>query len=74
MLETLSFKSVLERGFVVVRDENDKPVTSADMTHTGQHVQLEFKDSKRASAVIDGKKADKTVKKEKKHTEQGNLF
>lgn len=82
MLETLSFKSVLKRGYVVVRDENNRPLSRADMAHTGQHVQLEFGDEKRLQAVISGKKktasppapaAGKKTDKAKKE-QQGNLF
>lgn len=83
MLETLSFKSILKRGFVVVRDENGKPVTRAAMIHTGQNIQLEFGDEKRVKAVINGKtppsgtpKAPKpeTAVNKGKSTQQGDLF
>ncbi len=46
MLETLSFKKVLSRGFAVVRDEQGLPVTSADQVAAGQILDLEFKESR----------------------------
>ncbi len=71
MLETLSFKSVLNRGFVVVRDDQGKPVTAADQTRTGQSVRLQFEDDKLVDAVIG--KGGKS-KKPAKADSQGQLF
>lgn len=53
LLETLSFKSVLNRGFVVVRDECGKPLTDADQLLAGQHVQLGFRNDRQRGATID---------------------
>lgn len=72
MLESLSFKSVLNRGYVVVRDEKGKAITAADKTRTGQNVQLQFKDDRKIDAII-GKKP-KTTGKAKEIKEQGQLF
>lgn len=46
MLETLSFKKVLARGFAVVRDAQGLPVTGADQVGPGQILDLEFKESR----------------------------
>lgn len=46
MLETLSFKNVLARGFAVVRDVRGVPVTAADQVASGQILDLEFKESR----------------------------
>ncbi len=46
MLETLSFKNVLARGFAVVRDQAGKPVTAADQVVSGQILDLEFRESR----------------------------
>ncbi len=43
LLETLSFKSVLERGFVVVRDGDGKPVTDAKNVKNDHDYNLEYK-------------------------------
>lgn len=46
MLETLSFKKVLARGFAVVRDEAGRPVTAADQVASGQVLDLEFQENR----------------------------
>jgi len=56
LLESMSFKSVLNRGFVVVRDEHGKPITAAGQAQEGQKVRLEFKNDEKREAII-GKKA-----------------
>ena len=76
MLESLSFKSVLERGFVVVRNEQGEPVTAANQTHTGQTVQLQFKDDQNVGAII-GKKSKSSSSPRPTSTkkeDQGQLF
>lgn len=52
MLETLSFKRVLERGFTVIWDDTNRPVTSADLAGSNQSVKVEFKNSKLIKAVL----------------------
>ena len=52
MLESLSFERVLDRGFVVVEDENGKLLASAGQVAKGQNVSLRFKGDERVGAVI----------------------
>jgi exodeoxyribonuclease VII large subunit len=52
LLESYSYKGVLERGFVVVRDSTGAPVTAANMLSPGDGVSLSFKDEGRAEAVV----------------------
>lgn len=53
MLEGLSFKSILARGFVMVhREEDGALVRSAKDLHAGEAVQLTFGDGEK-KAVID---------------------
>ena len=47
LLETLSFKSTLKRGFIVMRDASGTPVTEADSVVSDTPYTLEFKDEKR---------------------------
>lgn len=61
-LDLLSFKSVLNRGFTVVRDESGIPITKADKLKSNQNIVIEFKENKTANAKI--------YNKEK----QGSLF
>ena len=53
LLESFSFARVLERGFVLVRNAADNPVTSVRATHAGEYVMLQFHDGL-AQAVIAG--------------------
>jgi exodeoxyribonuclease VII large subunit len=53
LLESYSFRKVLDRGFVLVRDADDRPVTAAGSAPAGQPVTLQFADG-RVGAVIDG--------------------
>ena len=52
LLESYSYKGVLERGFVVVRDSAGAPVTAAPMLSLGDDISLAFKDDGRAEAVV----------------------
>ncbi len=53
LLESLSYQKVLERGYAVVRDAKDRPVTSAAKLAAGMALALEFHDG-RAPAVATG--------------------
>ncbi|MBP1851262.1 exodeoxyribonuclease VII large subunit [Rhizobium halophytocola] len=50
MLQSLSYKNVLKRGYAVIRDEADMPVSRGAMLDHGQRVAIEFADG-RVSAV-----------------------
>ena len=60
LLESLSYKSVLQRGFALVRDAKDKPVHAAAAVKPGQSLQIEF--------------ADGTVKVKEDSPKQGRLL
>lgn len=47
MLESLSFKKVLERGYVVVRDAKGRLVADGGQIRPGQSLELEFKENRR---------------------------
>ncbi len=49
LLVSLSYEETLKRGYVIVRDADDKPITSPDALSTGQDMQLEFAEGKRVS-------------------------
>lgn len=52
MLELLSFKSVLGRGFTLVQNTQGVPITHADDLQDGDAIQIQFKDDKMKEAVI----------------------
>jgi exodeoxyribonuclease VII large subunit len=69
LLDSYSYEHVLKRGFALVRDENDEPLTSAAALSPGMPVALQFHDG-RTRAVVDGTAAPKrkTTKPEKQGT------
>jgi exodeoxyribonuclease VII large subunit len=72
LLESYHYKKVLERGFVLVRNRQNEPLTSAAMLKSGEEISLEFADGKK-KAVVEG-----TPKNSKRGassvTNQGELF
>jgi exodeoxyribonuclease VII large subunit len=54
LLESYSFHSVLNRGFVLVRDQDGRPVLAAAAAQTGDTLSLEFADGRIGARVTDG--------------------
>ncbi len=54
LLESVSYRAVLERGYAVVRDSADEPVTAAAATRPGMGLSLEFRDG-RADVTVTGR-------------------
>ncbi len=44
LLDALSFHKVLERGFAVIRDQNNAPITSAEATNPESDITIQFHD------------------------------
>ena len=53
LLNALSYKGVLERGFALVRDEHGQPLHAAANVGSGQRLSIEFADG-RVGATADG--------------------
>jgi exodeoxyribonuclease VII large subunit len=53
LLESYSYKGVLERGFVLVRDTAGAPVLSADALSPSDGIALSFRDGGQISATVD---------------------
>ena len=53
LLNALSYKGVLDRGFALVRDEHGQPLHAAAHVVSGQHLTIEFADG-RVGATADG--------------------
>ena len=51
LLESLSFERVLERGYVVVRDPAEQPISRGRDAHSGDAVTLQFADTRVAATV-----------------------
>ncbi len=70
LLRTLSYKSVLARGFSLVRDENGQPVRSNKGLDAGAVLDIEFGDQTRTSAVVGSTASE--LKKTKKKKQLGD--
>jgi exodeoxyribonuclease VII large subunit len=72
LLASLSYKSVLQRGFALVRDDADHPVRAASEIKRAQHLTVEFADG-RISVHADGA-PPRSKAKLKPPGRQGSLF
>jgi exodeoxyribonuclease VII large subunit len=54
ILQSLSYKNVLKRGYAVVRDEDDRPVSLAAALTAGAAISIEFADSRVGAVTSDG--------------------
>jgi len=53
LLETLSFQRTLDRGYAIIKDENDKLVTSTQSMQQGHNVSIQMKDGQRTAEIRD---------------------
>ncbi len=54
LLESYSTEHVLARGFAIVRNEQDKPITSAKGTRPGDKIKIQFARKEKVDAVVSG--------------------
>ena len=73
LLEASSFQRTLDRGFVLVRDENDIPVFESSRLQNDQLIKLSFQDGSSKARVIK-EVADKRRRKQQSATQQESLF
>ena len=59
LLESFSYRGVLARGFAVVRDRSERPLTSASAVTPGFALSLEFHDGRAAARAAGGAKPRK---------------
>ncbi len=69
----VSYRSVLERGFALVRGDDGKVRRRAAALKSGENVSLSFADGE-AQAVVGGTPRPPAAKPKKSPTDQGNLF
>ena len=75
LLESVSYKSVLGRGFVLVSDAGGHPVQKAAETHASMAVRLHFSDGAVGATVTEaGRKPAKAVTKPTDPSKQGSLL
>jgi len=78
LMETLSYRNVLGRGFAVVRNASDKPITGVGKVKAGAGLCIEMQDGQ-LEAVAGNRPSNstggKTAKKDRQQkTDQGSLF
>ncbi|WP_306836567.1 exodeoxyribonuclease VII large subunit [Neorhizobium huautlense] len=89
VLQSLSYKNVLKRGYAVIRGEDDQPLTRAAGITSGQAISVEFADGRIAAVTGEGGPPDTGGSPQKKRSapkpaaadekpleppKQGNLF
>ena len=73
LLEGYSYRGVLARGFAVVRDQRERPLTSAATVRSGAALSLEFHDG-RAAARAAGRPKPRRAKSENDGSGQASLL
>ncbi|AKI02802.1 Exodeoxyribonuclease VII large subunit [Hoeflea sp. IMCC20628] len=79
MLQSLSYHSVLGRGFAVIRDQDRAVLSRADQVETGTMIAIEFSDGEVAALAssdqpISGPKPPRAKATKPKEPGQGSLF
>ena len=80
VLQSLSYKNVLKRGYAVIRDEEDRPVSQAAALSAGAAVSIEFADGRIGALTTEGGMPPSSAKKRSARPvtgeppKQGNLF
>lgn len=64
MMQSLAYTNVLKRGFALVRDNNNKPITLADNVASGQTLNIQFSDG-HVRAIASGDAVSETEHLEK---------
>jgi exodeoxyribonuclease VII large subunit len=54
ILQSLSYKNVLKRGYAVIRDEDNRPVSQAAMLSAGSGISIEFSDGRIGAITTEG--------------------
>ena len=76
LLDSFSYENVLKRGYVVVRDSEDVPVTDPDVLAPGAEVKLQFHGRRLVDALIRGRRRAKAAKRSSapRTPDQGKLL
>ncbi|CDM56014.1 MULTISPECIES: exodeoxyribonuclease VII large subunit [Rhizobium] len=81
MLQSLSYKNVLKRGYAVIRDDENRPVSQAATLSSGMSISIEFADGHVGAVTTEGGPSSSTQRKrtakpqeERAPPKQGSLF
>ena len=71
--EAGSFQRTLDRGFVLIRDQNDVPIFKSNTVTVGQLIKLQFQDGSSKARVVEGKQKPEK-QKQGSSSQQERLF
>jgi exodeoxyribonuclease VII large subunit len=81
VLQSLSYKNVLKRGYAVIRDDENRPVSQAAALSAGMGISIEFADGRAGAITTEGgtpsagvKKRPAKVSEAAAPPKQGSLF
>lgn len=74
LLRTLNYENVLTRGFAVVRDETNMPISEAGAISPGAALEIQFHDGRVGAIANKSDVPKKTKKKSSPKGSQGDLF
>jgi exodeoxyribonuclease VII large subunit len=81
VLQSLSYKNVLKRGYAVIRDDENRPVSQAAALSAGMGISIEFADGRAGAITTEGgtpsagvKKRPAKVSEPAAPPKQGSLF
>ncbi|MCW0018355.1 exodeoxyribonuclease VII large subunit [Rhizobium sp. BT-226] len=78
VLQSLSYKNVLKRGYAVIRDEDNRPVSQAAQLSAGMGIAIEFADGRVGAMTTEGGTPPAGAKKRSTRPadppKQGSLF
>ncbi|MBW9052080.1 exodeoxyribonuclease VII large subunit [Rhizobium mesosinicum] len=78
VLQSLSYKNVLKRGYAVIRDEDNRPVSQASTLSAGMGIAIEFADGRVGAMTTEGGAAPSGARKRTvkagEPSKQGSLF
>ncbi|MBB4288042.1 exodeoxyribonuclease VII large subunit [Rhizobium leguminosarum] len=78
VLQSLSYKNVLKRGYAVIRDEDNRPVSQASALSAGMGIVIEFADGRVGALTTEGGSVPASARKRSTQTaeppKQGSLF
>ena len=74
LLASYSYAQVLERGYAVVRDADERVIASAAAARAGAQVSIEFKDGRRGARLGDGARPAPAKRGAKDDPDQGSLI
>lgn len=74
LLESLSYQSVIERGFAVIRSDNGKAISDGKRVSSGDKLGIEFRDGMIDVMATTSAPKQKSKKKSKANDDQGQLL